>query len=110
MINKAELRELRDERGFRKAMDNGDSWTMLTMEVYRTEDENCYYEIEKHEFFTANGETKVSAEWDLLKHGECAWSSEAFEYHLNPIWEELIVEHKADDYFVDDWSEHPELN
>ncbi len=48
-------------------------------------------------------------EWDLLKHGECAWSDVAFENHLSPIWEELIAEHKADDYFVDDWNEHPEL-
>ena len=73
----------------------------------RTEDEKCYYEIEKHEFFTKDG--KKDAKWDLIKHGECAWSSEAFDYHLKPIWEGLIAEHKADDYFVDDWNEHPEL-
>ena len=108
MINKSELAEIRNERGFRKAMDNGDSWTTLTMELYRTEDDMCYWEVEKHEFFTVNGKTKVSAEWDLLDRGTCAWSSFAFEHHLKPIWEELIAEHKADDYFVDDWNEHPE--
>ena len=108
MINKSELAEIRIERGFRKAMDNGDSWTTLTMELYRTEDEKCYWEVEKLEFFTGK-DGKKDAEWDLLDRGECAWSSVAFEHHLTPIWERLIAEHKADDYFVDDWNEHPEL-
>ena len=107
MINKSELAEIRNERGFRKAMDNGDSWTTLTMKLYRTEDEKCYWEVEKHEFFTKDG--KKDADWDLLDSGECAWSDVAFEHHLKPIWEGLIAEHKADDYFVDDWNEHPEL-
>ena len=107
MINKAELAEIRNDRGFRKAMDNGDSWTTLTMELYRTEDDKCYWEVEKHEFFTKDG--KKDAEWDLLDRGECAWSDVAFEHHLKPIWEGLIADHKANDYFVDDWNEHPEL-
>ena len=113
MINRANLKEVRNDRGFRKAMYNGDSWTMLTIELWRTTldrpstEDGCYYEIEKHEFFTKDG--KKDAKWKLLETGECAWSSQAFDLHIKPAWEKMIAEHKADDYFVDDWNEHPEL-
>jgi hypothetical protein len=106
MMNKEHLREVRNERGFRKAMDNDENWTMLTVELNRTEDEGCYFEITKDVFFTKDG--KPDAKWDVIYTGECAWSSGAFESHLKPIWEDLIAEHQADDYFVDDWNDHSE--
>jgi len=108
MINKEHLREVRDQRGYRKAMNRGDSWTMLTLEINRTEYDGCYYEVCKDVFFTKDG--KKDAISGIIATGECCWSADAFDNHLSPIWEELIADHKADDYYVDDWNDHPELD
>ena len=83
-------------------MDNNDNWVSLECSLYRTDEDECYYEIEKHHFFTKNG--KKDAEHELLEHGSCAWSSTAFEYFLCPIWERFISIHGAKDYIVTDWS------
>ena len=101
MLDRATLKESRDERAFRKAMEAGKAWTFLTCNLYLTEDEKCYFEIEKNTFFTKD--SKREAEWDLLDRGECAWSDFAFEHWLSPKWMKLVEEHKADEYFVDDW-------
>ena len=101
MLDRAKLRQLRDERGFRKAMSNGGEWIGLSLNLHRTEDDGCYYEIEKHRFFTKDGEK--DAEFELLETGHCEWTSAAFDNFLKPIWERFISIHRANDYFVDDW-------
>ena len=102
MLDRKKLRHLRDERGFRKAMDNNGDWVALELSLYRTDEDECYYEIEKHHFFTKDG--KKDGENELLEHGSCAWSDVAFENYLSPIWERFISIHRENDYSVTDWT------
>jgi len=101
MLDRATLKEVRNEKAFKKAMEAGRDWTFLSCNLYQTEEDGCYYEIEKNFFHTKDG--KKDGSWELLERGECAWSSTAFETYLNPKWMKLVEEHKADEYFVDDW-------
>ena len=79
------------EAEFKKAMKEGNPWTVLDCQLSETEENRWYFEIEKTIFHNKDGTT------EQLAFGDDDDSLEV----VGKIWENFIEKYKPDEYFVD---------
>ena len=85
------------EAEFKKAMKEGNPWTVLDCQLSETEPGRWYWEIEKTVFHNKDGVT------ELIGHGADIDSLET----ITRIWDNLIEKHNPDEYFVDQHTHVP---
>ena len=85
------MKQIIDVRGFDKAMDDGNPWTVLDCQLSETEPGRWYWEIEKTIFHNNDGTT------ERLAFGDDDDSLEV----VGKIWKNLIEKYNPDEYFVD---------
>lgn len=94
------MKKIINEEGFKKAMDAGETWTVLDCQLSGIEDGRYYWEIEKTEFYgeSPNWLKKgKDAKTEMLAYGE---DDDSFKV-VSKIWDNFIEKHTPDEYFVD---------
>ena len=85
------MKKIINEEGFKKAMEEGKTWTTLDCQLSETEENSWYFEIEKTIFHDKDGTT------EQLAFGDDDDSLEV----VGKIWENFIEKYSPDEYFVD---------
>ena len=95
------MKKIINKEGFKKAMNNGETWVMLDCSISELPSGMWYYEIEKHTFYGKNSNWLKEGKYGdakLLAHGEDVGPE--FKL-LTPIWNNLIEKYNPNEYFVD---------
>ena len=88
------MKKIINEEGFKKAMNEGKTWTTLDCSLTEMQDGSWYFEIDKTVFFTQNG--KKDGRSENLVTGEGRRKCET-------IWNQLVDSLKPDEYFVEQY-------
>ena len=89
------MKKIINDKGFKKAMRTGKTWTTLDCQLTETKDGRWYWEIDKTVFSTNEGE--IGGVTEQLGFGEDDDSLET----VTKIWNNLIEKYNPDEYFVD---------
>ena len=91
------MKRIINEKGFKKAMKEGNPWIVLDCQLSETEENRWYFEIEKTVFHNKDGTT------ERLAVGE---DDDSLAVVKN-IWENFIEKYGPDEYFVDQHTHVP---
>ena len=89
------MKKIINDKGFKKAMRTGKTWTTLDCQLTETKAGRWYWEIDKTVFSTNEGE--IGGVTEQLGFGEDDDSLET----VTKIWNNLIEKYNPDEYFVD---------
>ena len=87
------MKHLENYEGFKKAMKAGKTWVTLDCSISKCHDGTEYYEIDKA-VFRGDKDRPGHDSHERLAYGH------GFE-ECEKIWDNLIKEHRADEYFVE---------
>jgi hypothetical protein len=88
------MKKIINEKGFKKAMEEGKTWITLDCDLTETKNGRWYWEIEKSVFADGDGS------WEALAHG----TDDDDLAVVGQIWDNLIKKYSPDEYFVDQHS------
>jgi len=96
------MKKIINERGFKKAMRAGKTWTTLDCELTMTPEGRWYFEIDKHVFVGSPEEGVVGggdAHWEQLANGH----DDDDLKMVGKMWDNLIKKYSPDEYSVDQY-------